>query len=114
MCIYRPDQQALVTTGKCVELESRHVLKTLQRAVLAAAQRRDDQLSRELELQDELVSKIVAVDIAAASDVSEGENPARQPKSSERFAIVPRMSEKSINVMMILCFNLGLGVIVAM
>ena len=34
-----------------------------------AAQRREDQLTRELERQDELTSKTVAVDAAAAPDV---------------------------------------------
>ena len=57
-----------------------------------AAQRREDQLTRELERQDELITNIDDVDAAAAAaipDVSEGENPTKQPKSPERFVMSP-------------------------
>ena len=52
--------------------------------------------TRELERQDEIITKIVDVEttVAARQDTSDGENPLKQPKSPERFVMSPDRSEK--------------------
>ena len=65
-----------------------------------AARRREDQLTRELERQYEIITKTVdveAIAVAAGQDVSDGENPLKQPKSPERFVMSPNRSEKLMN-----------------